>query len=160
MGIIHARVDDRLIHGQVATMWTNNLSATRIIVLGDEIVNDEMLKMSLKLATPAGVSLSVLSVDKAAVRISGGVYDSQRVFLIARSPKPYLGLVERGVKLDSINVGNITFAEGSVKVGNTVSVSQEDIEDFKKLNKAGVRLTMQLIPSNPVQDFNKIIQAL
>lgn len=57
MAIIHTRIDDRLIHGQVASMWTNQLGATRIMVVDDKAAFDDMVKTSLKLATPYGVAL-------------------------------------------------------------------------------------------------------
>ena len=69
MAIIHTRIDDRLIHGQVASMWTNQLGATRIMVVDDKAAFDDMVKTSLKLATPYGVALSVLPIEKAASRI-------------------------------------------------------------------------------------------
>ena len=96
MAIIHTRVDSRLIHGQVASMWTNHLGATRIMVIDDQAASEETTKMSLKLATPYGVALSVLPVEKAAARIKAGAYEGQRVFLIVRSPDTLLELLKRG----------------------------------------------------------------
>lgn len=160
MGIIHIRVDDRLIHGQVAAMWTHHLSATRIIVVDDKATNDEMLKMYLKLATPRGVSLSVLSVQKASERIRQGIYDSQRIFIIVRSAQALCQLLDQGVKIDEVNVGNLAFAEGNIKVSDTVSLSKNNMEDFKKLADCGVKLTMQLVPSNTPDDFGKMLSSL
>ena len=34
------RIDDRLIHGQVATRWTKETNVQRIIVVTDEVAND------------------------------------------------------------------------------------------------------------------------
>lgn len=61
-GIKHVRVDERLIHGQVATMWTNTIKATRIMIVDDAVVKNEMEKVALKTAVPAGVKLSILTV--------------------------------------------------------------------------------------------------
>lgn len=65
-GIKHVRVDERLIHGQVATMWTNTIKATRIMIVDDAVVKNEMEKVALKTAVPAGVKLSILTVKGAA----------------------------------------------------------------------------------------------
>ncbi len=160
MGIIHVRIDDRLIHGQVATMWTNNLSATRIMVVDDAAANSDVMKMSLKLATPNGVSLSVLPVEKVAPRIIEGSYDGQRVFMIIKSPETLVRLLEAGVKIKSVNVGNLTYTAEKIKVTNTVAVSMQDVENFKKLDSLGVELTIQLIPSNPSENFMNLINNL
>jgi PTS system, mannose/fructose/sorbose family, IIA component len=39
-----ARIDDRLIHGQVATRWTKETNVTRIIVVSDEVAADTVRK--------------------------------------------------------------------------------------------------------------------
>lgn len=160
MGIIHVRIDDRLIHGQVATMWTNNLSATRIMVVDDAAANSDVMKMSLKLATPNGVSLSVLPVEKVAPRIIEGNYEGQRVLMIIKSPETLVRLLDAGVDIKSVNVGNLTYIAGKTKVSNTVAVTKDDVENFKILNERGVKLTIQLIPSNPVEDFMNMIKNL
>ena len=51
-GIIHVRIDDRMIHGQVATQWTNQLSANRIMVINNEVANDDVKKAVVRLAAP------------------------------------------------------------------------------------------------------------
>ena len=58
--IIAVRIDGRLIHGQVANLWTTKLNITRIMVVDDEVSQSAIEKSGLKLATPAGVKLSVL----------------------------------------------------------------------------------------------------
>ena len=82
MSIVHARIDERLIHGQVAMVWTNTVGANRIMVVNDKAVKDEMMISALKIAKPAGVKLSILSKAKACEKIKNGVYDHDKVFLI------------------------------------------------------------------------------
>ncbi|QIK70681.1 PTS sugar transporter subunit IIB [Erysipelothrix sp. HDW6C] len=160
MGIIHTRIDDRLIHGQVATMWTNSLRVTRIMVVDDAASQDDILKMSLKLACPNGVALSVLSIDNAAERIKAGNYEGQRVFLIIKSTDTLLKLLDKGVAIDKVNVGNLTFTEGKTKIANTVAVTDYEILDFHKIMERGVDLTLQLIPSNPSENLKGILEKL
>ncbi|PJI08072.1 MULTISPECIES: PTS system mannose/fructose/N-acetylgalactosamine-transporter subunit IIB [Clostridium] len=156
--IIHVRIDERLIHGQVATMWTNNLKASRIMVVDDSAAKDDMVKMSLKLATPDGVKLSILSAKKAAANILNGKYEGQRVFLIAKRPETLVKLIELGVELTQINVGNMSHSEGKQKITNTISVTKEDVEAFKKLEGMGIKLTAQLVPSHPSENFMELLK--
>lgn len=65
MTIIATRIDGRLIHGQVANLWTTKLNISRIMVIDDSIVTNDLEKTALKLATPTGVKLSILTVEKA-----------------------------------------------------------------------------------------------
>ena len=107
MSIIGVRIDGRLIHGQVANLWTTKLNITRIMVVDDEVAQNDIEKSGLKLATPAGVKLSVLPIEKAANNILAGKYDSQRLLMIARKPDRLLKLVELGVPIEEIKVGNV-----------------------------------------------------
>lgn len=155
--VIHVRIDDRLIHGQVATMWTNQIGATRIMVIDDQAASDDVLKMSLKVATPSGVALSVLTVDRAVERLTADAYHGQRVFVIVKTPFTLLRMLSLGIRFPVVNVGNLTYVPGKTKVSNTAAVSDDEVEAFHALKDRGVSLTMQLIPSNPSNDF---IQAL
>ena len=86
MTIVGCRIDGRLIHGQVANLWAGKLNVSRIMVVDDEVVNNDVEKSGLKLATPPGVKLSILPIGKAAANILAGKYDSQRLFIVARKP--------------------------------------------------------------------------
>ncbi|EKN3489288.1 PTS sugar transporter subunit IIB, partial [Yersinia enterocolitica] len=50
MKINLARIDDRLIHGQVTTVWAKEAKAGRIIICSDDVYNDEIRKTLLKQA--------------------------------------------------------------------------------------------------------------
>ena len=50
--ITQIRVDDRLIHGQVAFVWTKELNTPLIMVANDAAAKDEITQMTLKMAVP------------------------------------------------------------------------------------------------------------
>jgi PTS system mannose-specific IIB component len=160
MAIIHARIDERLIHGQVATVWTNTLGCNRIMVVNDEACNSEPQKYVLKLACPVSVSLSVLTIEKASARIKEGKYDNDKVFVIFKNPKDCLKLMENGIKLPSLNVGNMSAKEGTTNVKRSVNVSKEDVEVFRKLSSKGLKITAKMIPDEPESNFMDLIKAL
>ncbi len=153
MGIVHIRVDDRLIHGQVATMWTYYLHVNRIMVIDDKASSDDFLKTSLKLAVPQGIALSVLSVDKAAQRINDGIYNAQRVFVILGGVETLYRLINAKVCIKEVNLGNITKTEGKVKICPTVSVTYKEAEKLLELNKKGIKIIYQLIPQHDAENL-------
>ncbi|MGX7149558.1 PTS system mannose/fructose/N-acetylgalactosamine-transporter subunit IIB [Enterococcus ureasiticus] len=158
MSIIAVRIDGRLIHGQVANLWTTKLDISRIMVVDDEVSENAIEKSGLKLATPAGVKLSVLPIAKAATNILAGKYDSQRLLIIARKPDRLLKLVELGVPIKEINVGNMSQSEYSKAITKSINVLEKDIEDFKKLDAAGVKLVSQMVPSDRSEDFMSLLK--
>jgi PTS system mannose-specific IIB component len=146
MTVIHARVDERLIHGQVATVWTNLLGANRIIVVNDTVVHDKMQINALKLARPTGVKLSILSINKGIKNIKDGKYDEDKAFLITRNIQDMKTLIDGGIGLTKFNVGNISSKPGSKKIKNSVALTQEDIDDLNELMDEGVNITAQMVP--------------
>ncbi|MBT2733079.1 PTS sugar transporter subunit IIB [Carnobacterium sp. ISL-102] len=158
MSITAVRIDGRLIHGQVANLWTTKLDISRIMVVDDGLTTNAIEKSGLKLATPAGVKLSILSIEKAAANILAGKYDSQRLLIIAKKPDRLLKLVELGVPIKKINVGNMSQSDESKSITRSINVLEEDIENFKKLDKKGVELVSQMVPSDREEKFMGLLK--
>lgn len=157
-GIVHIRIDDRLLHGQVVGFWTNTLQATRIMVPSDRVAADDMLKKVLRMAAPAGVKTSVIPVERAARQIMEGRYAGQRVFMVCESPADILQLMDCGLPIKHINVGNIGGREGRIAVKTSLSLSPEEAQMFHEIMDRGVEVTSQMVPAEPVThliDFMK-----
>jgi len=152
MTIVGCRIDGRLIHGQVANLWSAKLNVSRIMVVDNDVVNNDVEKSGLKLATPPGVKLSILPV------VLAGKYDSQRLLIVARKPDRFLGLVEAGVPLETVNVGNMSQTPETRAITRSINVVDKDVEDFRKLAEKGVKLTAQMVPNDPVSDFLSLLK--
>lgn len=153
MAIVHARVDERLIHGQVAMVWTNTVGATRIVVVNDAAVKDDLIIAGLKMAKPAGVKLSILSLKRAAEKFKEGAYEEERVFLITKSVPDMTWLIENGVAIDHVNVGNVAKREGSRPIKKSVNLTGQDEECIRRLLDRGVSVTAQMIPNESDQSI-------
>ncbi|MBA2795082.1 PTS system mannose/fructose/N-acetylgalactosamine-transporter subunit IIB [Streptococcus porcinus] len=157
MTIIATRIDGRLIHGQVANLWTTKLNISRIMVIDNEIVANDLEKTALKLATPAGVKLSILTVEKAASNILAGRYDSQRLLIVAKKPNRFLELINRGVAISNLNVGNMSQTADTIPLTRSINVLKQDIDDFDAIARTGTRLTAQMVPSDTAIDFMPLL---
>lgn len=151
MSIVHARVDERLIHGQVAMVWTNTVGATRIVVVNDAAVKDEMVIGALKMAKPAGVKLSILSRKRAIEKFAEKAYEGERVFLITKNIGDMAELVAADVEIPIVNVGNVAKREGSRQIKNSVNVTEQDVADIHAILDKGVPVTAQMIPNESDQ---------
>ncbi len=145
-GIVHVRIDDRLIHGQVATRWTAQTKATRILIPNDKVAVDDTQKQILRMAAPSSVNTSIIAVDRAIENINAGKYSSQRVLLVAKSPVDILRLIEGGVKIDTINVGNMAKRDDTEQIKKSVSITKEERSAFEKLLELGITITAQMVP--------------
>lgn len=160
MNIVGVRIDGRLVHGQVANLWTPKLQVDRIIVIDEAASTDDIQKSGLRMATPMTTRLSVLNYKVAADHIKNERYGKQRVFLVAKKPQEYLKLLDESVELASINVGTMSQTPTTKAVTKQINVEQEDIEVFNKIAEKGVELTAQLTPSDESHDFMKLLAAV
>ncbi|MEQ6280548.1 PTS mannose transporter subunit IIAB [Kluyvera huaxiensis] len=143
-----ARIDDRLIHGQVATRWTKETNVTRIIVVSDEVAADTVRKTLLTQVAPPGVTAHVVDVAKMIRVYNNPKYAGERVMLLFTNPTDVERIVEGGVKVTSINVGGMAFRQGKTQVNNAVSVDEKDIEAFNKLNARGIELEVRKVSTD------------
>lgn len=150
--IVNVRIDERLIHGQVAGIWAPSLHTQRIIVINDEAAADSLQKSSLRMAAPTSMRLSVLPVESAAKNIRSGKYGKQRLFLVFKNPTDVLRYLKAGGKLTHVKVGNMSYKEGSKDITKSIKVLEE-IDVFESIAAMDINVTAQLVPNDPVVDF-------
>ena len=143
-----ARVDDRLIHGQVATRWTKETRVSRIVVVSDEVVKDTVRATLLKQVAPPGVTAHVVGVDKMIRVWNNPEYSGQRVMLLFTNPQDPLKLIEAGVGITSLNIGGMAYREGKQQLTSAVSVNSEDVNSFKRLKELGIELDVRKVSSD------------
>ncbi|MEN4885333.1 PTS mannose transporter subunit IIAB [Enterobacter ludwigii] len=143
-----ARIDDRLIHGQVATRWTKETNVRRIIVVSDEVAADTVRKTLLTQVAPPGVTAHVVDVAKMIRVYNNPKYAGERVMLLFTNPTDVERLVEGGVKITSVNIGGMAFRQGKTQVNNAISVDAKDIEAFNKLNARGIELEARKVSTD------------
>ena len=148
-GFVHIRIDDRLIHGQVATRWSTGLKVNRIMVIDDAVAANDNEKAILRMAAPAGVNTSILPLEKAVANIKNGNYDGQRVMLIVKSPVTLVKMMEMGVELLPVNIGNMSNRPGTTQYKKSVSMFPEEKAAVDTLLSAGIKVTAQMVPDDP-----------
>lgn len=147
-GINHIRIDDRLIHGQVATMWSNRLGVNRIMVASDEVANNPIQKQMLRMATPAGIASSIITVQTAIDNIKADKYINQNVLLIVKSPIELIKFMDNGLEMKSINVGNMSNRTDTEVLKPNISVTKEEKEAFRKLLDRNIEITTVMTPDD------------
>lgn len=148
MKIKLVRIDDRLIHGQVATVWSRDSQCNIILVVSDEVAKDELRKILLKQVAPPGIKSEVITVKQMIQIASDSKFKEFKALLLFTNPKDVLRMVEGGVKIDSVNIGGMRFKENKKQITSAISVDSEDIESFKKLNDLGIELEIRIIAKN------------
>ena len=155
--ILLTRIDNRLIHGQVATQWNSTLGANLILVANDDVAGNKMRQNLMNMAAPTGVATRFFSLQKT-IDVIHKASPKQHIFLVAESPSDVLTLVKGGVPIRKVNIGNMHMSEGKRQVATSVAVDDADVAAFKELQDLGVELEIRRVPSTPAEDINKLFQ--
>lgn len=151
------RIDDRLIHGQVAYAWTRYLDANCILVANDQIPNDDFKKMSLNLAKPPGVDLLIKSVFQAIDYLKSDLSSKKKIFVLVDCSNDALEIAKGLSDVKSINVGGIRMSDGKKMISNSVAVDESDISNFKELISLEVELEIRQVPSEKKKLIKNLI---
>ena len=148
MKITLARVDDRLIHGQVTVGWSQKLRPDRIVLVNDSIAADPWQARVYRSSVPPEIAVSILSVADASDLLcgDGGLGVNESLILLTASPAEMAQLAWRGVPLARINIGGLHFSPGKQELLPFVFLGPQDLLDLLALAEAGYELFAQQVP--------------
>jgi mannose/fructose/N-acetylgalactosamine-specific phosphotransferase system component IIB len=152
------RVDERLLHGQVALNWVNNVGAGSILVANDEVMQNEMSRMALQMAKPSGYKLAIRSMDGAAELLNDPRAKDIEIFVIVRTLKDALRLVEKTGRIHTINVGGIKKKEGSKMIAAAVFVNNEDLATLRQLKEKVDKIEFRMLPADSAKSLDSILK--
>lgn len=150
------RIDDRLLHRQVAYSWKAALSYDAIIIANDDAASDEIRKAALKMATPSGVRLAVRGVKAAAELALHPKLAELKVFVICANPKDVYDFLNQIDKRPAINVGGMQFVEGKSPFAKAVYLDQTDVDYLDKIKALGCEIDVRQTPAEQSQSFQNL----
>ena len=162
--ILQVRVDDRLIHGQVALVWTKELGTSGIIVANDAAVTNDALRMTLQMATPTGQKLLVKTVQDAARLAKDPRGKDMKIFALTNCVSDVLELVKGAEgNVREVNIANVgrfdkTDPASKVALCSTIMLNPKELAAAEELVQQGIPVFHQLIPSDgktPIADLLK-----
>lgn len=146
--IVLTRIDNRLVHGQVGVTWTKTIGANLLLVANDEAAQDKLQQQLMAVtAKSSGVGIRFFTIDKTAAIIDRAA-PSQKIFIVCKTPQDVRRLVDKGVLLKEVNVGNMHFSEGKRQITKKVYVDDQDMDDLKYVASKGVHVYIQDVPGD------------
>lgn len=152
--ILLTRIDNRLVHGQVGNSWVGATGCNLIVVADDQAANDPIQQSLMKMtADSTGVGIRFFTLQKT-IDIIGKASASQKIFIVVRTPADARKLVEGGVPIDKLCIGNMHVGPGK-RVSNEahVYVDDKDLDDLRAIRKRGVDVYIQIAPGDRKYDF-------
>ena len=135
-------------HGQVGVTWTSTIGANLLIVVDDEVAKDDIQQKLMGItAETYGFGIRFFSVEKTTAIIAKAA-PHQKIFLICRTPETVKKLIEGGVPLKDVNVGNMHFSEGKKQISSKVYVDDNDLSNLRFIKRSGVNLFIQDVPGD------------
>ncbi|HEY4391272.1 MAG TPA: PTS galactosamine transporter subunit IIB [Paenibacillus sp.] len=146
--ILLTRIDNRLVHGQVGVTWTTTLGANLLVVVDDQTANEPLQQQLMEVtAKSSGAGIRFFTIQKT-IDIIHKAADRQKIFIICKTPEVVRQLVDGGVPIQDVNVGNMHFTDGKKQLTKKVYVDDKDLEDLRYIQSKGVNVFIQDTPGD------------
>ena len=153
-----ARIDTRLLHGQVATGWTKAVGPDRIIAVSDGVAHDNLRKRMIMEAAPPGVKAHCVPIKKMCEVAKDVRFGDTKAMILFETPQDALAAIEGGVEIKTLNVGSMAHSQGKFAVNKVLSLDAKDIETFEKLKEHGVEFDVRKVPSDSKENMDTLLQ--
>lgn len=149
MSLALVRIDDRFIHGLVVVGWVKAINCRQIVVANDKVASNDLQKTLMKVATPEGIEIFIVTIKEAAKLIKEEKFETGRTMLLIANPQDALRLIEEGVNIKSINLGGMHFAPDRKQLFPSISMNEEEIETCRQLASWGIEIEVRTSPEAP-----------
>jgi PTS system mannose-specific IIB component len=154
------RIDDRLIHGQVVTVWCRHQRFTRVVIVDDGVAADPFMQEVLSLAAPPGLTVDVRSIEEGSNELSQDAPDRRTTMVLFKSPEAAKQVYDRGVRYSALNIGGIGSRPGRKNIFKNIAVSEGEIAVLRQLMHQGVKITLLTVPGEKSKDFGDLVSRL
>ena len=150
-----ARIDDRLIHGQVMSSWLGYVGSKEIIIVDDELYSDEFTKSIILISTSKSINVSIYDID-------GGVEflkntEKRNLLLLAKSPVTFYRMLQKGIEIGKINLGGMVAAKNRTKLYKNIAISEYERQILKKIMEMGVNIYIQIVPDEKAISLTSVL---
>ena len=156
--IVLARIDTRLLHGQVATTWTKMTKPDRIIVCSDGVAQDELRKTMIVQAAPPGVHVHVVPIKKIIEIANDTRFGNTKAMLLFETPQDMLRALEGGVEIEEANLGSIAHSVGKVVVTSAVAMDEDDVKTLEAIRDHGTKFDVRKVPADNAENFEAMLK--
>jgi len=155
MSISLYRIDDRLVHGQVMTAWVRIYNITKIIVVDDLTTKNTFLCDVMKMAVPSGCNVQILTIAEAVpvIQASGA---NEKAIVLVKAPATLRALIDLGVVINEINVGNVGAGPGRKAVMRSTQLTKDEFDTLVGMSAKGIHIYFQMLPEAKSMELEKL----
>ncbi|NLY62346.1 MAG: PTS sugar transporter subunit IIB [Erysipelothrix sp.] len=157
------RLDERLIHGQVAIKWSRHTGVDRILVLDDEAAGNELIKKTLLMAAPSTVKAAIKDVDSGIEILNDPRMETVKVLVLVSNPTDLLRVTKEVKGIPLINIGN--YGRIADKVDNQARTTYrsnlyaypEEVEILKEVIASNIPCEYQPTPEDAAESLKNVL---
>lgn len=157
MSIVLARIDNRLIHGQVLETWLPHVHANCLVVANDKISSSSLKRMMMEASVPSRVKVEIGSVKEITQSFVNGEFDDFRVLLLFATTADSLEALRTGLVFERLNLGNLHAGQGKTQFSCTVFLDPADIDNLEQLDNDGVDISARCLPADTARNWRRLI---
>lgn len=159
MSIVLARIDSRLVHGQVLEAWVPYVNADCIVVASDEVAGASFQCMVMQAAVPSSIKLIIGTLEETVCILRSADLLKKRVLLLFPNSGDALKVRQLGVSYTKLNLGNMHSSEGKDRYTCTIALDQQDIDKLQQVEDQGVSVVSQCVPADRELSWHKLIRS-
>jgi PTS system mannose-specific IIB component len=158
------RIDERLIHGQIAIKWSKHTGVSHIVVANNAAALNPLIQKSLMMAAPADVKTAIKSIDDSIVLLNDPRAVSMKIMVLVNNPRDAVSIIEKVKDIPFINVGNYGRIAPDVPgkprkaYGRNIYCNEMEVEEFHKLVATGLKCIYQTTPEEAAEDVSRIFR--
>ncbi len=154
MPIIFARVDDRLIHGQIVQAWLPELNVDEVLIPcathREALLNKNLLRLSL----PYEYELTILDSHRC---VQYAHHSKKRIFALVSTLQELADLIQDGLQIKSVNIGGMHFKDNAQKLAENVFLDEDDKRWLKVINGLGIRIETRAVPNSQSVSLSEVL---
>lgn len=158
--VVLARIDDRLIHGQVVEGWVNYLKATWVLVADDAVAANPVQRSIMEISVPEGLRVFIGTVAEVCGKLRTPELAKGRAILLFSRPRDVVRFLEHGEACERLNIGGMRFVPGKRKVLDVLAVDDVDLEALREVLRRGIRVEVQTVPTEKPKPLEKLLEGM
>lgn len=153
--ILVARIDDRLIHGQIVTSWVKAFPITQILIIADDLAKNLLMQRIYQSVTPVGIQVIILDNASAADYLKEDSKKGENLLILVKTPDVLEHLIDNGIPLSKIVLGGMGLQPGREVLVKNVSANEAERESLRRIMSKGIKIVYQLVPTNNEIEIEK-----
>lgn len=158
------RLDERLLHGQVAIKWSRHLDIDRILICNDEASKNEIIQKSLLMAAPQNIKVAIKDLKTSIKILNDDRMAKVKVLVIISRIEDLLNLVKNVEEIKNINIGNYgriaakNNNEQRKRYRSNLYLYSEEKDNLLTIIKQNKNVIYQTIPDDNPEKLSTILE--